>query len=85
MPNWGITIEEKNLNPSKRKAYLMTLRDFFAKKNPNANGFELWWDIATASQEDRIAVINLVSESKEDQLTDLFWAEDGLNFNTGRG
>jgi hypothetical protein len=56
-----MTIEEKYLDPSKRKAYLMTLRDFFAEKNPSANGFELWWDITTANSEDRIAAIDSAS------------------------
>lgn len=80
-----MTIEEKHLDPSKRKAYLMALRDLFAKRNPSANGFELWWDITTASSEDRIAAIDSMLQSKEDHLTNLFSAEDGLNFNTGRG
>lgn len=80
-----MTTEEEHLDPSKRKAYLMTLRDLFVERNPSANGFELWWDITTASSEDRIAAIDLMRQSKEDQLTDLFSAEDGLNFNTGRG
>jgi len=56
-----MTTEEEHLDPFKRKAYLMALRDFFVKKNPSANGFELWWDITTASSEDRIAVIDLIS------------------------
>lgn len=79
-----MTEQEQHLEPSKRKAYLMALRDLFAARNPSANGFELWWDIATANPEDRITVIDSVRQSKEDHLIYPFSSEDGLNFNTGR-
>jgi hypothetical protein len=57
--------QEQHLDPSKRKAYLMTLRDLLAERNPSANGFELWWDITTATPEDRIAATRLVSSLPE--------------------
>lgn len=60
-----MTEQEQHLDPSKRKAYLMALRDLFAARNPSANGFELWWDITTASLEDRIAAIDQVLEDAD--------------------
>lgn len=55
-----MTEQEQHLDPSKRKAYLISLRDSLAAKNPSADGFELWWDITTASNEDRVAAIDQV-------------------------
>lgn len=60
-----MTEQEQHLEPSKRKAYLMALRDLFAARNPSANVFELWWDITTASSEDRITAIDQVLEDAD--------------------
>lgn len=60
-----MTTEEDHLDPSKRKAYLMALRDLFAARNPSANGFELWWHMTTASLEDRLAAIDQVLENTD--------------------
>ncbi len=61
-----MTTEEEHLDPSKRKAYLMALRDLFSERNPGANGFELWWDITTADSEDRIAAIDQVFKNADE-------------------
>lgn len=55
-----MTEQEQHLDPSKRKAYLIALRDLFVTRNPSASGFELWWNITTASNEDRVAAIDQV-------------------------
>jgi hypothetical protein len=40
-----------SLSYSNRIKYLETLKDAFLKINPQANGWELWWDISNPSPE----------------------------------